>query len=103
MATYLITGCSRGLGLALTSLLAAESPEKVSKVFATARHESEGLKKAIAAAPDRIQYVQLDVVSQDSIKNAASKVEQILNGRGLDVVINNAGVLNWGQGGVREM
>jgi NAD(P)-dependent dehydrogenase (short-subunit alcohol dehydrogenase family) len=91
MATYFITGSSRGLGLALAGLLAAEP--NVSKIFASARSESAGIKKLISESSGRVEFIPLDVTSQESAKAAASLVEKSLNGKGLDVLVNNAGLM----------
>ncbi|KAF2259433.1 short-chain dehydrogenase-like protein [Lojkania enalia] len=91
MATYFITGSSRGLGLALAGLLAAEP--NVSKVFASARSESAGIKKLVSQSSGRVEFIPLDVTSQESAKAAASQVEKSLNGKGLDVLVNNAGLM----------
>jgi len=101
MATYLITGASRGLGLGLAALLA--SKPDVSKVFATARSESDGIKALAAETKGKVEFVPLDVVSQDSAKKAAAQVEQSLGGKGLDVLVNNAGLMPYTTDGIENM
>jgi len=101
MATYLITGASRGLGLGLAALLAS-NPD-VSKVFATARSESDGIKALAAETKGKVEFVPLDVVSQDSAKKAAAQVEQSLGGKGLDVLVNNAGLMPYTTDGIENM
>ncbi|KAF2850858.1 short-chain dehydrogenase-like protein [Plenodomus tracheiphilus IPT5] len=101
MSTYLITGSSRGLGLAIAGLLASTSD--VSKVFATARSESEGIRKLIAENNGKVEFVPLEVTSQDSVKKAAEQVEQSLAGKGLDVLINNAGLMPFTLDGIENM
>lgn len=91
-STYLITGSSRGIGLAIVTALAAKPATEVSKVFASARSETDSLKQLIAKSGGRVEFVALDVTSQESAKSAASKVTESLGGKGLDVLINNAGV-----------
>ncbi|KAF9634144.1 Short-chain dehydrogenase/reductase SDR [Lasiodiplodia theobromae] len=93
MASYLITGASRGIGLTLVTMLAAKPASEVAKVYAAARSESEALKKVIASAASRVVFVPLEVTSQDSIKAAAAKVDELQAGKGLDVLINNAGIM----------
>ncbi|KAF4544511.1 Short-chain dehydrogenase/reductase SDR [Lasiodiplodia theobromae] len=93
MASYLITGTSRGIGLTLVTMLAAKPTSEVAKVYAAARSESEALKKVIASAASRVVFVPLEVTSQDSIKAAAAKVDELQAGKGLDVLINNAGIM----------
>lgn len=41
---------------------------------------------------DRLQLVQLDVAEDSSIKEAFNVVEKSLNGDGLDLLLNNAGI-----------
>lgn len=101
MASYLITGASRGLGLELTRQLSARSD--VSTVFATARGDSPKLQELASASSGKIVVVKLDVTDEASIKQAAVEVEAHLGGKGLDVLINNAGVLQYAPKGVSSM
>jgi NAD(P)-dependent dehydrogenase (short-subunit alcohol dehydrogenase family) len=97
MATYLITGCSRGLGLALTThLLSLPSPP--SSIFATARSESPALKDVISKSSCRAIFIPLETTSEASIKNAVAEVEGALGRKELDVLINNAGIMPWTDG-----
>ncbi|KAH8823889.1 hypothetical protein DL96DRAFT_241356 [Flagelloscypha sp. PMI_526] len=106
MATsYLITGSSRGLGLGLANLLALKPKSEVSHIFATARKPSAALTKLVDANRGRVHFVELEVTDADSIRNAAKRVEDILvehNGV-LDVLVNNAGILNLTPDGVETM
>jgi NAD(P)-dependent dehydrogenase (short-subunit alcohol dehydrogenase family) len=101
MTTYLITGSSRGLGLALASLFA--STPDVSKVFASARSESDGIKNLVASSNGKVEFVELDVTSVDSMREATTQVEKCLSGKGLDVLINNAGFMHSTPNGIETM
>lgn len=101
MASYLITGGSRGLGLELATQLVSSSD--VSIIFATGRTESLGLKELIQKSKGKVVFVQLEATSQDSIKQAASSIEKELGGKGLDVLVNNAGVMDYTPGGLSTM
>ncbi|KAB8233199.1 uncharacterized protein BDW43DRAFT_276679 [Aspergillus alliaceus] len=105
MATYLITGSSRGLGLALVSQLLTLPVAQVSSIFATSRaaQPSLNLKQLIEQSSGRAFYVQLDTTDPTSIKTAALEVQHQLRGRGLDVLINSAGVQPLTKGGVENM
>lgn len=104
MATYLITGASRGLGASIVSLLASQPKSEVATIFAAARgNNSAQLKELTDKYPGRVKFVQLDVGDDKSVEEAARSVEQELNGKGLDVLINNAGVMPWIQGGIEKM
>jgi NAD(P)-dependent dehydrogenase (short-subunit alcohol dehydrogenase family) len=103
MASYLITGCSRGLGLAMVEILASMPKSEVGTIFATSRSESAALKELAGKHTDRVVTVSLDVLSLDSINTAAKLVEEKLNGKGLDVLINNAGIMGTAPGGAPAM
>ena len=105
MATFLITGASRGLGLALTRELASRPASEVSKVFASIRGDSTpaALNELAQTSSGRVVTVKLDVTDQQSIKKAAAEVETKLGGKGLDVLINNAGICQYSLGGVQAM
>ncbi|KAL8989987.1 MAG: hypothetical protein Q9169_008235, partial [Polycauliona sp. 2 TL-2023] len=103
MASYLITGASRGFGLALARELAALPASGVTRIFATARADSPELEELAKSSSGRVVVVQLDVTNEASIKEAAVQVEVSLAGKGLDVLINNAGVLQYAADGVKSM
>ncbi|KAL2152157.1 hypothetical protein VTH82DRAFT_5341 [Thermothelomyces myriococcoides] len=103
MATVLVTGSSRGLGLAFVRELASRPASSISKIFATARGDSAALDQLAREFPDRVVLAKLDVTSQESIKKAAAEVESKLEGKGLDILINNAGVCQYSPGAVETM
>lgn len=104
MATYLITGSSRGLGLALVEQLASLPASQASTIFATARsNTSAALQKLTEGSSGRVVFVQLDTTDSASVKAAVSQVEKHLNGKGLDVLINNAGVTSSVPDGMHKM
>ncbi|PKY00423.1 NAD(P)-binding protein [Aspergillus campestris IBT 28561] len=103
MASYLITGASRGIGLAIVHILASKPSSEMSVVFAAARTESDELKQLIATAENRVRWVQLDIIDKESIERATAQVTEALDGKGLDVLINNAGIMPWTVGGIEAM
>lgn len=103
MASYFITGTSRGIGLQLTASLASRPSSDVSKVFAAARKQSDDLKKLIEGSDGRVQFVPLEVTSRQSAEEAAQTVEKSLNGQGLDYLINNAGIMHITPNGIVDM
>lgn len=103
MASYFITGTSRGIGLQLVASLASRPSTEVSKVFASARKQSDDLEKLIEGSNGRVQFVPLEVTSQQSAKEAAQKVEKSLDGQGLDYLINNAGIAHMTPNGIVDM
>ncbi|CAG8891919.1 unnamed protein product [Penicillium egyptiacum] len=104
MASYLVTGCSRGLGLALITRLAKLPKTEVGTIIATARQDNSGRLKEIATASSgRVQIVKLDVTNESSVKEAVVTVEHQLQGKGLDYLVNNAGVSDWSPTGLEGM
>jgi NAD(P)-dependent dehydrogenase (short-subunit alcohol dehydrogenase family) len=97
MATYLITGAARGLGLAFSTYLAARPATEVGIVFAAARNESSELKELVEGAKGRVVFVRMEVTVEASVERGVKAVEEILvgKGKGLDVLINNAGMNSW--------
>ncbi len=87
MATVMITGANRGIGREMARLYAARGDE----VFAVVR-SSVG-----DAALDGIRYLEADVTDDAALGAVASA----LDGRALDLLIANAGVLE-GRGGVLD-
>jgi NAD(P)-dependent dehydrogenase (short-subunit alcohol dehydrogenase family) len=81
MATALVTGSNRGIGLSLVKLLKARGDT----VIAACRHETPEL-----AALGAEIAAGVDVASDESVNEFAEK----LKGRQLDLLINNAGILS---------
>lgn len=80
MATVLITGCNRGIGLELCRQYTARGDE----VIAVCRTPSGDLQQTGAEIIDGI-----DVSDGDSVAALADR----LQGRNIDVLLNNAGIL----------
>ncbi|KAF8693805.1 Enoyl-(Acyl carrier protein) reductase, partial [Rhizoctonia solani] len=103
--TWLITGSSRGIGLALVTELAKYSSNII---FATCRHpEKAACLREVAnkAYPERVHIVPLDVTDEVSIKEAAteigerlSRVGPIPGDMGLDYLVQNAAITLPGDG-----
>ncbi len=80
MATILITGCNRGIGLQLATQLSARGDD----VIGVCRSSSDEL----ADASTRV-ISGIDVSDGSSVQTLANE----LNGEHLDILINNAGIL----------
>lgn len=80
MATVLITGCNRGIGLELVRQFGARGDE----VIAVCRHASDELRDTGAEIVEDIDV---------SDGNAVASLRKRLDGRTLDVLLNNAGIL----------
>ena len=88
-ATWLITGCSSGLGRALAEVTLARGE----RVAATARNHHSLLDLA-AAYPETCLTLPLDINDYGQVRGAIEKTEQTLGP--IDVLVNNAGALRLG-------
>ncbi|MBI2356760.1 SDR family oxidoreductase [Candidatus Dojkabacteria bacterium] len=89
MKTVLITGASSGFG----ALMAVKFARGGYYVYATARDLSkEGVKEVSKISESenlQIEWLKLDVTKDEDIASALKRVRE--NGKGLDVLVNNAG------------
>ncbi|KAM8861682.1 C-signal [Synchiropus picturatus] len=90
--SVLVTGASRGIGLELVRQLAAgRSPP--ARIIATARNLATATKlQELAQKFSNVHVVGLDVVSDESIHSCVEEVERLVQGDGLNCLINNAGI-----------
>src|SRR5271170_364215 len=86
MATVLVTGASRGIGLELARQYTADAWN----VVAAARkpEQSSGLRDLAKKYGAKLQLEALDVTSEESIQNLADA----LKGRAIDLLVNNAAI-----------
>lgn len=84
MKTWLITGCSSGIGRSL----AREILKKGDRAVVTTRDTAK-VQDIVREYPDTALAVSLDITSKDSIQNAVQAAEDRFGG--MDVLINNAG------------
>ncbi|XP_067327243.1 C-signal-like [Anolis sagrei] len=92
--SLVLTGANRGIGLELVrQLLAAAEPPQW--IFACSREpggeRAKELRKLASNHPN-VVIVKLDATNPVTIKEAAACVEGHLQGAGLNVLINNAGI-----------
>lgn len=89
--SILITGCSSGFGRLGAEYFARAG----AKVFATMRNlprpEGEELRALAAADKLDIHLIEIDVLSDEQVAAGVAEAERI-NGRPLDVLVNNAGI-----------
>lgn len=97
----LITGSSTGFG----RLTAQELAKQGHQVFATMRHvrgrnaeHADALKKWARDEGVALFVVELDVTSDESVRDAANSILSVTGGK-IDVIINNAGIYG---GGLQE-
>ncbi|RDX44183.1 NAD(P)-binding protein [Lentinus brumalis] len=96
-SVWLITGANRGVGLEMVNQL-LQSPSNAATIIAACRTPSTAadLQKLSDHANGRLRVVALDVANKASVYQAAEQVAAILGGRGVDYLINNAGILPGG-------
>jgi NAD(P)-dependent dehydrogenase (short-subunit alcohol dehydrogenase family) len=84
MTTWLITGCSTGLGRALAQAVLAHGHNAV----VTARNVN-AVKDIAAGYPDTALVLPLDVTDKEQISSAVQQAQARFGG--IDVLVNNAG------------
>ena len=84
MKTWLITGCSSGIGKGIAKAVLESGDQAV----VTARNKDK-VMDIVEAYPETALAVSLDVCSQDSIKNAVKEAYDKFGT--IDVLVNNAG------------
>jgi len=89
--TILITGATSGIGRHAALHLA----KRGHRVFATGRNGAQLALLADEAKGHALETLELDVTSARSIAAAKAEVDRRTDGRGVDVLINNAGYGLW--------
>lgn len=94
MSSMLITGANRGIGLEFVRQLASNKDGKWKYIFAACRNpaKAEELKQMAASHPS-VKLVELDVTNDATIETAVKQVASVVGEDGLNVVINNAGII----------
>ncbi|CAF1622497.1 unnamed protein product, partial [Didymodactylos carnosus] len=93
MKSILITGANRGIGLGIVNYLASSSELKPDYIFAGYRKPEESKELLeLGQSKKNVIPVRLDITNDESIKDAKFEVEGKLSGKGLNMLINNAGV-----------
>ncbi len=95
---FLITGANRGLGLQLTR----EALKRGYHVFATVRKDQgESLLELKNKYSDMLSILTVDVQKEEEVQAVAKHLED--SGQHLDVMINNAAVLNEREKSIEEL
>ncbi|XP_048371184.1 C-factor-like isoform X1 [Sphaerodactylus townsendi] len=96
--SVLVTGSNRGIGLELVRQLVGQS-KKPEWIFATCRDpkgpRAQDLKN-LADKHQSVKIIPMDTNDPSSVKAAAAQVTEKLQGAGLNLLINNAGIVKPG-------
>ncbi|XP_020609594.1 uncharacterized protein LOC110048151 [Orbicella faveolata] len=89
-----ITGGNRGIGLEIVKQLLS-LPNPPESIFATCRSlESASELNSLSEGNNHLHVVQVDVNDFEGFNQVVSEVERKLEGRGLDLLLNNAGIMD---------
>jgi len=80
----LVTGATAGIGRATALSLAREGHHVIA-----AGRRVDALERLRAEA--KLDTVRMDVTDEESVKTAFAEIDRLTEGRGLDVLVNNAG------------
>jgi NAD(P)-dependent dehydrogenase (short-subunit alcohol dehydrogenase family) len=83
----LITGASSGIGAATAQHLSRAG----ATVFAGVEDLADA-QPALTGSSERLHLIELDVTSDDSIRNAVDEVQRHVGSTGLHALVNNAGI-----------
>ena len=89
--SVLITGCSSGFGRLAAELLARQGARVFATMRGLPRPEAEDLRSLAASEKLDLHVIALDVTDPAQITAAVAEAERI-NGRAIDVLVNNAGI-----------
>ncbi|CAO4374301.1 unnamed protein product [Caenorhabditis nigoni] len=90
--TVFITGANRGIGLGIVRELLKVSG--IETIIAGARNvEAAKDLQSLSQSDSRLNLVPVDVSCDESLKNSVKQVEGLVGDRGLNLLINNAGIL----------
>ncbi|KAI0816807.1 NAD-P-binding protein [Trametes gibbosa] len=89
---WFITGANRGIGLELTRQILAFPGSNI--VLATCRNPStaSALHELAQSSAGRVYILPLDITDRQSVRDSATLVADIVGERGVDYLINNAGI-----------
>jgi len=92
--SIVVTGANRGIGFGIVEQLCSLAPNKVSYIIATARKPEEATQlKELASQHENLIIVKLDVKDYASYDQFYNQVSSIVGDKGLNWLINNAGIL----------
>lgn len=85
--SVVITGCNRGIGLAMLKHF-VENSDPDTQIFSCSRRSSPELEEL--GKKDNVHLITMDITNKESVESAVAEVTKLLNGKGLNLLINNA-------------
>ncbi|VDC04726.1 unnamed protein product [Peniophora sp. CBMAI 1063] len=89
---WLVTGANRGIGFALVKQLVKEPSNTIIAACRTPEKAD-----ALKALGDSVHVLQMDVGDADSITSSVESARAVLGRKGLDYLVNNAGMAQSGE------
>lgn len=89
----IVTGSSRGIGSAIALRLVRDGANVIIH-YAKSREAAMKVRQKIRSEDGRADVVQSDFSNIDEIRRFFDQVDKILNGRKLDILVNNAAIPN---------
>lgn len=88
---FLITGAGRGIGYELAMFALEDGHEVIALVRDP--FKGGGLTQAKKDFPGKVHVLKGDVTSSEDIENVYVEIEELLGDSGIDVLVNNAGIM----------
>jgi NAD(P)-dependent dehydrogenase (short-subunit alcohol dehydrogenase family) len=99
MLRILVTGANKGIGFAIAERILEEADDTFlflgSRDRARGEAAAERLRQGGPNRADRVEVVEIDVVSDESVERAAERVREACGSDELFAIVNNAGAGIW--------
>ncbi|KAF8325439.1 uncharacterized protein EI90DRAFT_2140150 [Cantharellus anzutake] len=93
-STWLITGCSRGIGLECIRQLSTRlSGEDILIATCRSPRSADQLERTLHTFKAKTHILQLDIIDEESVKRAVRDTEAIVGERGIDYLLSNAAII----------
>uniref|UniRef100_A0A1I7U462 C-factor n=1 Tax=Caenorhabditis tropicalis TaxID=1561998 RepID=A0A1I7U462_9PELO len=90
--TVFITGANRGIGLGIVRELLKNS--EIEHLIAGARDIEKARElQSISQSDSRLHLISIDVSNDESLENSVKEIDSIVGENGLNLLINNAGMI----------
>ncbi|XP_059138770.1 uncharacterized protein LOC131927120 [Physella acuta] len=97
--TVLVTGASRGIGLEFVRQLLKLTPPPEVVIAACRNPASAGKLQEIAQTNANVKIIKLDIEKDDDLESAFQETKNAVGDKGLNLLINNAGIFDKNQTG----